>query len=235
MLSFLEVPIGAGGVARCSRCPGGTQRDPRPSRDVIADLRAAHVEMASRDALNVAFVGFEPFAHPELPALIGGAVQEGAQRIRLRTDGGALGVGGNAAGAFAAGVRQIELVLLAGTPSVHDSLTGAPGLFDAARNGIATFRACAESAGESVAITGLVPICAHTAAHAAAAVAVLAELGAVAVRLDVTSDAPAARAAALAALETATVNGMHGFVTGRVPGASPLQLTAPWRTVALNG
>ncbi len=235
MLSFLEVPIGTGGVARCSRCPGGAQRDARPSHAVLADLQAARADSVWSSGLNVGFVGFEPFAHPELPALIGGAVDSGAQRIRLRTDGGALGVGGNAAGAFGAGVRHIELVLLAGTASVHDSLTGAPGLFDAARNGIAAFRAYAESSGESVAITGIVPICAHTAAHAAAAVAVLAELGAVAARLDVTSDAPAAREAALVALETATVNGLHGFVTGRVAGASPLQLTAPWRTVAVDG
>lgn len=182
MLVFREVTIGTGGIAGCVRCAGRKTAEPCSADEVG---KALHRAASENDAPgpNVIFTGFEPFAHPALPQLVQAAVQAGFQRIRLRTDGGGLARSGNAEGVLGAGVRQVEIVLLAGE-ELHDSLTGRAGLFSAAEEGIAQLRRAAEAQGIEIAVTGLVPVCRHNAVGVAEAVAALAAWGAVAVTID---------------------------------------------------
>lgn len=182
VLVFREVIIGEGGIAGCVRCAGRVSVAPRLAEEVGEDLRRAASEL-DRPGPNVVFAGFEPFAHPELPTLVRLAVDAGYERIRLRTDAGALSSPGNAEGVLGAGVRQIEVVLL-GAGDEHDSLTGRSGLFAAAMQGVSRFAAVADASGLDVGITGLVPVCRHNVQHVPEAVAALASLGAVAVTID---------------------------------------------------
>jgi hypothetical protein len=180
---------------------------------------------------GVVFSGFEPFAHPTLPDAIAVAIEDGFERVRLQTDGGALAVHGNAEGAFAAGVRHLEIVLL-GDPETHDRLACREGLFEAAVRGVDAFKAAASSAGSDIFVSGVLPLCAHNVGVAAAAVASFARLGAEAVELDAgrLSGAGRERDAILAALDTATVNGMHAWVRG---GGFPAPYDrAPWSEMA---
>lgn len=182
MLVFREVVIGEGGIAGCVRCAGRAPSAPRAAADVGEDLRLAASQL-NRPGPNVVLTGSEPFAHPELPTLVRLAADAGFERIRLRTDAGALSSPGNAEGVLGAGVRQLEVVLL-GAGEVHDSLTGRPGLFAATTQGVSRFAAAADASGLEIAITGLVPVCRHNAQHVPEAVAALASLGAVAVTID---------------------------------------------------
>lgn len=238
MIAFFEVAIGDGGAAGCSECRR-VARVPRPAVDVVAEVRDLTAKRTAPGCDGIAFTGFEPFAHPALPELISTAVSAGFDRIRLRTDAGALASGGNARGALDAGVRHLEIVLL-GDEATHDRLTACPGLHAAASSGAASFVAAARQAGlagGSAVLTGYVPICRHNAASAPAAVAHLAALGAVAVQIDASAASERQRDAVLAALETAAVNGIAGFVTGlrddpaadaiRAAVPSP-QARAPW-------
>jgi len=216
VIAFFEVAIGDGGVAGCSEC-GRVARAPRPAEDVVAELQDLAARRTAPGCDGIGFTGFEPFAHPALPQLINTAVSLGFDRIRLRTDAGALASGGNARGVLDAGVRHLEVVLL-GDEATHDRLTACPGLHAAASGGATSFLAAARqagpAAGANVVLTGYVPICRHNAAFAPAAVAHLAALGAVAVQVDASAAGQKLRDAVLAALETAAVNGIAGFVTG---------------------
>lgn len=231
MITFVEVSIGSGGVVRCDRCPGaGALREPRAAAAVSAALVDAAADWTHGPGPNVLFTGFEPFSHPELPLLIASATSACYRRIALRTDGGALASGGNARGAVQAGVRIVELVLLADGPA-HDSLSARSGLFAQACSGAAAFRDAGRTAGARVALVGLVPVCKHNVEYAPAAVARLAALGAVAVRLEASGLDERHHGAVRAALHTAAVNGIAGYLTGsdaRVP--APWAF-APWRIV----
>ena len=207
MIVFSEIAIGTGGEVGCVLCARGTsQATPRSLADVAADLDATATAWSDGPGPNVAFVGFEPFRHPELPPLIAAAATRGFERIRLRTDGGALAQAGNAAGAYAAGVRHLELLVL-GDKEAHDRLTGRPELFEAACAGAAAFTATGAQL-SPVLVTGRVPLCKHNIARAPAAVAELGRMGAIAVVLDCAALKPSDANAALvdAALDTGTVN-----------------------------
>lgn len=185
MIVFHEVSIGTGGILPCVRCVGARRTLPvaRPSSEVVADLRAIAEIGASDVDANVAFGGFEPFAHPELPLLIQSAQSTGFGRIRLVTDAGALAAGSNAAGALHAGVRHIEVVLLGGDAASHDALAGRAGLFDAVVSGLRAFAHAADKMGEPVALTGVIPVCKHNAEALPDIVGALGKVGALSARI----------------------------------------------------
>lgn len=224
MISYATVPIGTGGIAGCSLCGPRPQAAPFPLDEIVARLDALPAK-PSHD--GVSFTGFEAFLHPELPRLISSAVEHGFDRVMIGTDGHSLAHGGNAAGAISAGVTHIELTLLAGDASAHDRIRAAEGAFAAARAGARSFVA---AAGSSAILSGVVPLCRHSAGHAPAAVAALAEMGVVAVRLDATALKRSEQNSAFvaAALETATVNRVAGFVIGWDDIVPVAYRTAPW-------
>ena len=229
MISFSEVAIGSGGTCGCARCavPAGAARS---VGGIITGLEQSCASWSSGPGPNVVFTGFEPFAHPELPAIVEAAVSRGFERIRLRTDGGALSRSGNAAGVLSAGVQQLEVVILGGVDA-HDALTGRAGLFQSASAGVAAFLSEAGRLGKRVAVTGYVPVCRHTIAETPGAVAALGSLGATAVHIDASAFGGAQSEASpfiSAALETATVNRLAAFVTGWSGGIDPVFGRAPW-------
>jgi len=226
VLEFAEVTIGQGGALRCARCHSGRHESPSfvPSAEVAERIVAIAGEWTGGPGPNIAFTGAEPFAHPELPSIVSAAVSAGAERIRLRTDAGALASGRNAAGVLAAGVRHVEAILLGGDAATHDGLTGRPGLFDAAVAGLAAFRSAACAADGPVAITGLVPVCRHSAPHVVMSVLALAARGVVSIELQPVEGYRMDPATVAAASQAATVNGvwLHGqgaAATGIAPWA----------------
>lgn len=228
MISFIEVPIGVGDAVSCARCePSPVPAAPSDFDDIAPRIDAA-IAMGRRAGgagPNLRFAGYEPFLHPELPALVSAAAQAGAARIQLRTDGGGLAQPGNAPGALEAGVTHFEVVLLGGDAETHDGISGTPGLFEACEQGVRTLMAAARASGERIAVTGAVPMCLHNLAQAAQAVAALAEMGALAVRLEVSASAAASvglSAALSAALDTGTVNGVWVSVAGVAPESLPV-------------
>lgn len=228
MIEFAEIPIGSGGVVGCALCrPASEPVAPRSVGEVSADLNAVVLNWPKDAAPNVIFGEFEPFMHPDLPEIIATAVGLGFERIRLTTDAGALARPGNAEGALAAGVRQIEVVLLAGTAEDHDRLSGRRGLFAAAAQGAASFLAAAESAGEPVVVTGVVPLCAHTQPGLPETVLAFARMGAVAVIIDARGARDVSSELIGAALDTATMNAMAGSVLG-VEGLPQPCASLPW-------
>lgn len=216
MILFEPVAIGTGGVARCARCArseGPPVARPDDTDAVRERIIAAVRSWDRRPGPNVELVGFEPFSHPELPAIVRLARDLGVERLMIRTDAGALALGRNAEGVLDAGVRLFEIVLLADGPS-HDALTGRPGLFDAACEGVARVRDVAQRAGLAIALTGLVPVCRHTAVHAAEASGRLAALGCAAVHVDASAARPSDAVHVRAAVETAAANGCAASVSG---------------------
>ena len=114
MIAFAEVSIGEAPATPCVRCAPHASAAMRPATLVLADVTAVCASWSDGPGPNVSLVGAEPFAHPELPLLVQGAVEAGCERIRLRTDAGALSAGNNAVGVLGAGVRHLEVVLLGG-------------------------------------------------------------------------------------------------------------------------
>jgi hypothetical protein len=229
MVVFAEIAIGTQGELACVQCSGTTrQAQPRPLEDVDAEMDAVFAQWCAGPGPNVAFIGFEPFRHPQLPPLIAAAASRGAQRIRLRSDGGALAQPGNAAGAYAAGVGHLELVLL-GDGETHDRLAARPGLFESARLGAAAFAAAAADR-SPVAITGRLPLCKHNIAVAPAAVVGLAAMGAIAVTLECSGlkQSDTNESLVAAALDTATVNRVAAYAEGWSGEVPPAHRQAPW-------
>lgn len=236
MIEFVEVEIGKGSVAPCVLCTLAAERSFVSSDVVTRAITHLADSWKHGPGPNVRFVGVEPFTHPELPALVLAAVEAHCERICLRTDGGALSVPGNADGVIAAGVRHLQVVLLGGDAATHDRLTGRPGLFDAALEGMAAFSQAARKAHVRTVVTGFVPVCSHTMSSLPAAVAALAAAGAVAVELAVTSSAVSAVGLdgwLAAAIDTGMVNGTWVSVSGlpaeKIP-RSVIHALAPART-----
>lgn len=224
MIRFIEIPLGRGAACTCVRCAADAEREFFSAEVVCAPIVDAVASWSDGPGPNVLFTGPEPFSHPELPAIISSATAAGVDRISLRTDAGALSLPGNAEGVLAAGVRQLQAVLLAGNAAAHDSLTSREGLFDAAVSGLASFLAVARSARVHVAITGLVPACNHNLPELPGTVAALARAGALAVEL-AASPAVAANTGfsewTNAAIDTGLVNGIWVSVTGAKASISP--------------
>lgn len=215
MIAFAEVPIGTGGITSCVRCSPPTQSPPRPLAAIDADLSHASAAFHRDAAPNVAFVGSEPFAHPELPQVIAAATARGFERIRLRTDGGALVLHGNAHGVLGAGVHHIEVVLL-GDQLVHDKLSGREGLFDSALMGAKAFAAAASDSGVDVCLTVFAPICKHNLSALPAIAVTAAVMGASSITFDATGIArtPQSEAFMESALSTSTINLIAATVLG---------------------
>lgn len=215
LITFVQIAIGSGPGLSCARCAAQTSAmdvAPREAGQIVDEITDAARSWSHGPGPNVTFIGLEPFAHPALPELVSGAVAAGVVRVRLRTDGGALATGANAAGALAAGVRQLEVVALAAGED-HDRLTGRSGLASACDAGVRAFVRVAAQEGHRVAVTGLVPVCRHSAGHAADAVAWLAAMGAVAVHIDASACRESDRHLVVAALDTAAVNGVSASVS----------------------
>lgn len=230
MIAFAEVSIGNGGVVACRRCAAEAEVPVMyPSEDIAAKLRAAASSWRFGPGPNVSFVGAEPFRHPSLPDIIGAAAQLGFERIRLRTDAGALSRSGNAPGILDAGVRHLEVVLLGDTGS-HDALSGRVGLFGLVEMGVAAFTTAAGQRGDAAVVSVLIPACRHNAAVLPEAVGAAARLGACAVVLDAgrLKRNTANEALVAAALQTATVNRVAGSVSGWDDASAAVYERPPW-------
>ncbi|MCL2882427.1 MAG: hypothetical protein FWF45_06035 [Coriobacteriia bacterium] len=165
--TFHLIGLGQGGIAACAQCErsaGAAAPVPRSTDEILAELAGL-----SAGAANVAFGGFEPFAHPDLPRLIAAASERGdaglsggAGRLLLQTDGGALASGGNAEGAALAGARVFEIFYHAGDEDADDALTGRPGLARARQAGIAALRLVAATHPEArLMVVGVAALCRH--------------------------------------------------------------------------
>jgi len=235
VINFVEIALGTGVACSCSRCATPPAREFFSAEVVGSRIASVVAEWGDGPGPNVLLTGPEPFAHPELPGIVASAAASGCERIGLRTDAGALSMPGNAEGVLGAGVRHLQLVVLGGA-GAHDRLADRPGLFDAASQGARAFIAAAQRGGEHVAVTGLVPVCAHNVPELPAAVAALASAGAVAVEFAVQPTAADARGFSdwlASAIDTGTVNGVWVTVTGvepqRVP-RSALHAISPFST-----
>jgi hypothetical protein len=220
LLRFAEIAIGSGGLPGCRRCGTAPDFEPRAGAEVIREALVA-IESWERPVMgpgpNISFVGGEPFAHVELPAIIAATADGGASRIRLRSGGEALSVRENAAGVVHSGVRHIEIVLL-GDAAEHEDLAARRGAFAALVGGARAFLDSGRSQHADVVISGLVPVCRHNLAYVPSAVARLAELGASEVVLDVEPHAASSVDAATwlaSACDTGIVNG--AWVAVRAP------------------
>lgn len=179
MLVFAQVSLGEGGHAGCARC--GRRAGAAsylPAATIVGDIERAASDWPGGPGPNVELTGPEPLAHPELPALVGSAIAAGVSRVRLDTDAAPFSVGGNAAGAVAAGVRHIRFTLLAGTPGVHDALVGAPGAFDATLSGVRAYVEAAGTQARRVHVSANVPVCRHSVHDVPAAVGAACSAGA---------------------------------------------------------
>lgn len=222
MIHFVDIPIGHGLACACVQCGSHTEREFHAAEIVALQVGEA-VGRWRGPGPNVLFTGPEPFAHPQLPEIIASAARSGVERIALRTDAGALSMPGNAEGVLAAGVRQLQVVMLAGAAHTNDTLASRAGLFDAAKTGVANFLAAARASHTVVAVTGLIPVCAHNLVHLPATVGVLAGAGAVAVEIAVSSgvaDGPESAGWIAAAIDTGLVNGVWVSATGVQPSRS---------------
>ena len=185
MIQFAEVAIGQGGGPACVRCAQAVSPRMRDLTDIAADLNTCAANWTAGPGPNVAFVGAEPFAHPQLPHLVDAARRAGFERIRLHTDAGALAQAANAEGVVQAGIRHLEVVLLGASVETHDRLAGRPGLFEAALAGTRAFTAAAAMAGAEIFVSVDVPVCRHNVGELALASAAAARLGASAVTFSV--------------------------------------------------
>ncbi|HSK47666.1 MAG TPA: hypothetical protein VLA05_06660 [Coriobacteriia bacterium] len=231
MITFVEVAIGSDGELGCRRCgASSTQPHVRRASDVGAELASIATGWRYGPGPNVSFIGIEPFVHPELPQLIAAATSAGFSRVRLRTDGGALAKADNAAGAFSAGVRHLEIVLL-GSAKTHDERSGRSGLFDDAAAGATAFSRAAESS--AVSITARIPVCRHSVFDVAGAVVAAAALGASAATIDASGLKWSTDREALldAALETATVNRVAACVINWDGGWTAPYDRTPWQSL----
>jgi MoaA/NifB/PqqE/SkfB family radical SAM enzyme len=235
MINFVEIALGSGVACSCARCHTPPAREFFSAEVVGSRIASVVAEWADGPGPNVLLVGPEPFAHPELPGIVASAAASGCERIGMRTDAGALSIPGNAEGVLGAGVRHLQVVVLGGQDA-HDRLADRPGLFDAASQGVRAFIAAARHGGVRVAVTGIVPVCAHNVPELPAAVAALASAGAVAVEIAVQPAAAQVRGFSdwlASAIDTGTVNGLWVTVTGleapRVP-RSALHAVSPFST-----
>jgi hypothetical protein len=218
MIRFAEVALGSGGGVFCARCrPHHEAECYAPAGDVIASIEATAAGWEGAPGPNIAFMGPEPFGHPELPALVGAAVSAGVQRLRLDTDAAGLRSVNNAAGVLSAGVRHVRFTVLGGSPGIHDALAGAPGALDATLAGVATLLGAATVDETLVSVTAVIPVCRHNLHDLPAAVAVAVEAGAesVLVRLeDGGADLTGAMPWLTSACDTGVVNGAWVEVEG---------------------
>jgi MoaA/NifB/PqqE/SkfB family radical SAM enzyme len=219
VIEFVRIEVGEGAPVRCARCATPVTSEYRTTDSIVAEISAAAAASGDSPGPNVLLAGGEPFAHPELPALVAACVESGAERIGLQTEGGALAAHGNAAGVLGAGVRHVQVVVLAADDVIADGLTGRPGRTRAVEAGVAAYLEAAREAGVAVAVTAVVPLCRHTIPALAQTVGLLASWGVHAVRL-VPGDEPLPDSASVmiaAACDTGMVNHTWVEVADGVP------------------
>lgn len=201
VLRFELVEVGSGGRTACMRC-GGTRGAAvyLPVDDIVSSIVTAAAR-STPPGPNIMLGGADAFGHPQLPVLVGAAVEAGVVRIGLETDGGALAAAGNAAGALHAGVRHVRV------GSGNDA---------AARAGIAAWTEAARVADVDAVATAMIAVCAHTVRGLASSVAALCEAGAAGITLDARSlrATPDVSAEVVSACDTGTVNGVWVDVLG---------------------
>lgn len=207
MLEFAHIAVGTGVGLACTRCVPPVEADYLSAALVIASIQAVAEGWSGGPGPNVILGGPEPFAHPELPAIVAAAVAAGVERICLETDGGALSVPANATGVLRAGVRHLRVRLLAGEAVLADELSGLRGRTGDALTGIDAFLAAADAEAVRVTVTAVVTVCQHNLSSLPATVATLARHGLHAVRLLSTGSLPDdAEAVLAAACDTGMVN-----------------------------
>lgn len=210
-------------------------RSPEAILGDIARLTGHEAGRAGGSAsVNVSLCGPEPFLHPALPHIVHSCVTSGVARLRIETDGAYLTEGDNALAVLGAGVMHVSVRLLAGDPQTHDSLTGDPGSFQRAVQGMRRFVQAASDVGSRRVLSGYVPVCRHNHAEAAAAVGSFVLAQADHVLLDVVDESLVPEAAApwlAAACDTGMVNRLWVRVEGVPIGALPdhgLHLSPPF-------
>lgn len=207
MLEFAHIALGTGDGLTCTRCALARAAEYLPTAELAIRIRAAVEGWAGGPGPNIILGGPEPFAHPDLPAIVASAVAAGVERICLETDGGALSVPANASGVLRAGVRHLHVRLLAGDAVLADELSGIRGRAGDAFAGLTAFLESAEAQAVRVAVTALVPVCQHNLTSLPATVAVLAARGLHAVRFVSAGPLPSGADAVLAAAcDTGMVN-----------------------------
>jgi hypothetical protein len=218
VIPFTEVSIGEGTRVACTRCSSATVEPTfRAADEVVAEAASVCRGWGSGPGPNIRLTGPEPFAHPELPRIVSGITAAGCRRIAIDTDAIGLRSEANARGALIAGVRHVRFALLAGTEGMHDALAGAPGMLDATREGIASYRQAASAEDLDVSVTALVPVCRHNLSDLPCVIAVAVGCGVdrVEVRLsDVDVEIASAVPWITAACDTGVVNGVWVEVEG---------------------
>jgi hypothetical protein len=216
MIKVARIEIGTGGLPFCRACGGGDRLHAEPAAEIVSATERACGRWGECPGPNIELSGGEAFGHPELPALISSAVDEGAERVLLWTSGAALTDLANAQGVLRAGVTGLVITAVGG-PSSADEITGIEGSWAATAAGIAQVSSAASSLALPLVLLGRVPVCRHNLEHAADAVGGLAASGAVAVTLELSPEAAASVHAAefvASAVETGIVNACWVSVTG---------------------
>ena len=218
MIRFARVAVGSGGEVRCSRCHGEPQAATyRSAVEVTAEIAMVCALWEGLPGPNLALGGAEPFGHPDLPALVGAAVEAHCQRLCLDSDAVALRSPQNAGGSLMAGVRHLSWTILGGTPGVHDALLGAPGALDASVEGVRSFESIAAAETVDVSVTAVVPVCRHNVHDLPAAAGLVVDAGADRVLLRIEDGGLDLRSALpwiIAACDTGVVNGVWVEVEG---------------------
>jgi hypothetical protein len=218
VIRFAEVAVGTGGEVRCSRCHGEAQAASyRPAAEVASEIAIACGLWEGLPGPNVSLTGAEPFGHPELPALVGAAVEARCQRLCIETDAVALRSPQNAGGSLMAGVRHLRWTLLGGTPGLHDALLGTPGALDGSVEGLRSFLSIAKNEAVPVSVTAVVPVCRHNVHDLPAAAGLAVDAGADRILLRVEDgglDLSSALPWIVAACDTGVVNGVWVEVEG---------------------
>ncbi len=189
MVSFTRVRIGRGGLPVCTRCsPELPSSELRAAEDVLADVRDAVRSWDVGPGPSIWLARADGFAHPDLPRLVDASRMLGVERLKVSTAGPALAHGSNATGSIEAGLRHVEVVVLA-VDQVPDAVASVSP-FQLATEGVAAYVEAANTLGEPAVVVGRVLACEHTYAIAPATVAALGAAGAVAVTVEFTAKAP---------------------------------------------
>jgi len=212
MIRFEHIAIGAGGGPHCGRCRAVlAEQSFRDADAIAAEVDAVVGAWGDAAGPNVLFTGAEPFAHDSLPRLVAQARAAGVKRIGLVTDGGALGFGDNAVGAFHVGVRHL-VVRSIGVGETADERAGRAGLSAAALAGIRAFVEAARHAEATVSVSAEVAVCSHNTGELPEIVAAFGEagVGCITFLQEPGTMRPAGSAAATlaAACDTGVVNGV---------------------------
>jgi hypothetical protein len=218
VIRFHEVSLGQGAGSACSRCAvDQVETSFRPGESVVSEAAAVCASWTDGTGPNIRLTGAEPFAHPDLPAIVTGIMEAGCSRLAIDTDALGMRSPGNAHGVLAAGVRSVRFDLLAGTEGVHDALAGTPGMFEGTKDGIRSYRAAADAASVLVSVTARVQVCRHNLRDLPSAVGAAVEVGVDRVEIVVTDggiDLAAALPWITASCDTGVVNGVWVEVEG---------------------